>query len=142
MTNKTDEQILAGVPRGATQITQWMPMEVTDTGFVKYRWAQKQEVEVTRSIKDVKELVKLRKENAELESQLMEYASYLNMSLDGTEAHSDVDKRFLNHQAIRDLEQQIKAYARAEYMCPGSIRKKANELRKQAKGGDLVEKDQ
>lgn len=44
--------------------------------------------------------------------------------------------------AIRDLEQQIKAYARAEYMGPESIRKKANELRKQARGGDLVEKDQ
>ena len=36
-------------------------------------------------------------------------------------------------RAIRDLEQQVKAYARAEYMPPDSIRRKANELRKQAK---------
>ena len=36
-------------------------------------------------------------------------------------------------RAIRDLEQQIQAYARAEYMPPDSIRRKANELRKQAK---------
>tara|TARA_R110002049_G_scaffold89772_1_gene225554 strand:- start:3511 stop:3777 length:267 start_codon:yes stop_codon:yes gene_type:complete len=39
--------------------------------------------------------------------------------------------------AKRDLEQQIKAYARAEYMCPDSIRRKVNELREQAKGGEL-----
>jgi len=88
----------------------------------------------------------------ELEQEVNHQQSYIDNALDNSkeqmiERIAELEEslrtvaqtRCVSYEdlAKRDLEQQVKAYARAEYMCPDSIRRKVNELREQAKGDDV-----
>ena len=80
----TDQNILNSVPSITVKSAQFSEA----TGDV-YRWSD----EIWRSIKDVKELVELRKANAELEKEL-------SIVVAGLFSENDL--------AVRDLEQQAK----------------------------------
>jgi len=112
-----DEEILAGAPEGATHIDQGEYMSdygASDWyGFTEsFGWVETSPEYDTRSLADIKELVELRKKNAELENivSVLMIADETGYVDDGgfVIGFSELTDEARNILAMRDLEQQAK----------------------------------